>query len=265
MASKIVIRTMLVAALVVTAHTIKPFSFGNVTLHALGAARSISFVLPEAAADRIEHAHYLAQTYGKGLFDDDAVSIWAKQNSFRSGLVAFANSVELSNSIDPNADAEIKDVKSSDPSRKPAQKRPVKRIKRDENREEDSGCSKTNEIAQLPDVPMIKAVAMLQPTTIALAYQPKEMNLAMAALIHHSRRLPNLPNFKVEWTLISKPVTLTSLCREASATKTEVVEAPVDIVIGPEEEEDFAELEQQVAPPAPTVAMPPALECVRIP
>ncbi len=249
MASKIVIRTMLVAALVVTANAIKPFSFGNVTLHALGAVRSLSFAMPEAAAERVKYAHYLAQTYGKGLFDDDADSVWFKRNLLRSEFVAFANSV------DPNENAEIKDVKSADQSKKTAQKRPVKRIKRDENRDEDSSCSKTNEIAQLPEAPTFKTVALVPPANVVAAYQPK----MMTALIQPSRGMLNL---KVGWVVISKPAMATSLCRDAGATKTEIIEAPIEIVIGPEEEEENTIAEpEQVAPPAP----PTVPECIRIP
>ncbi len=249
MASKIAIRTLLIAALVVTAHTIKPFSFNNVALKALGTAKSLSFALPEAAAERIEHAYYLAQTYGKGLFDDDAASLWTKQNVFKTQLVAFANSVEL----DDNAD--IKDVKSGDPSRKPSQRR-AKRIKRDENRDEESNCSKNSEVAKLPEVRAIKAVKLALPPNL-LAYQQK----AMTTLYWSSGRFPNLTSLKVGWLLIAKPAAMSSACREADSLNTESVEAPVDIVVGPEEELFFAE-PNPIAPPAPTVTMP---ECIRIP
>lgn len=253
MASKIVIRTMLIAALVVTAHTIKPFSFGNVTLQVLGTAHSLSFAMPEAAAERIEYAHYLAQTYGKGFFDDDAASVWAKQNFLGSEFVALASSV------DPNENAEIKDVKSADQSKKPAQKRPVKRIKRDENRDEDSGCSKSNEIAKLPEAKMLKAIALVSSVNLT-AYQPE-----MVALTQHSRRLPNLPGFKIEWALAPKPAA-TSLCRDAVITTAEIVEATVEIVIGPEEEEENIVAEpEQIVPLISTGRVSGIPECLRIP
>lgn len=249
MASKIAIRTLLIAALVVTAHTIKPFSINNVGLKALGTAKSFSFALPEAAAERIEHAYYLAQTYGKGLFDDDAASLWTKQNVFKTQLVAFANSVEL----DDNAD--IKDVKSGDPSKKPAQRR-AKRIKRDENRDEESNCSKNSEVTKLPEVRATKAVKLTTPPNL-LAYQHK----AMTTLYLSSGRLPNLTSLKVGWILIAKPAAINPTCREADSIKVESVEAPIDFVVGPEEELFFAE-PNQIALPAPTVAMP---ECIRLP
>lgn len=258
MASKIVIRIMLVAALIVTAHAIKPFSFGNVTLQALGTARSLSFAMPVAVAERIQHAHYLAQAYGKGLFDsydnDYSPSIWTKPNLLKSELVAFANLVEL------DEDAEIRDVKPADASRKPAQKRPVRRIKRDDNHDEDSGCSKTSEIAELPEVRSPKAVALVPPAKL-MAYQSGLIAQMMPAMNRNGSRLPSL---KVELELISKPAVITSLCRDAGVTKTEVVEAPFESLIGPEEETFYSEPEQY-ALPAPTMMMPPLPECIRIP
>lgn len=293
MASKAFIRTILVAALVVTAHTIKPFTFGSVALQALGTARSLSFVMPEAAAERIEHAHYLANIYSKGLFDDTPV--WTQQSMLQTNLVAFANSVETYD------DADIKDVKPGDVNRKSAPKRPVKRIKRDENRDDDSGSAKNSEIAQLPDVRAVKTVSYL-PSTNVMNYQPRFIKaglittagrteletlrtmladcgsielpmLKATALIHQSSRLhsqQNLPNLKVALVLISKPSSLTAVCRDASVTKTEVAEAPVEIVIGPEEDEAETEVvaeEEQAQAPAPLVEikLPNTPECIRIP
>lgn len=241
MASKIVIRTLLVAALLVTAHTIKPFSLNNVALQALGTARSLSFALPGTAAENIEHAYYLAQTYGKGLFDDDAASLWTKQNLFQPGLVAIANSVEL------DGDAEIKDVKSADSARKPTQKRSVKRIRRDDTRDEESNCSKNIE---LPQVHTTKAVALVPPPSV-MAYQSR----LIAAFYSHANRLPGVTRIKADWVQL-KPVVLTSACREAEQVQVEFVEAPVENTTGPEEL-FFAE-----PAPAPQISMP---ECIRIP
>ena len=284
MTSKAFIRTILVAVLVVTAHTIKPFTFGSVTLQALGTARSLSFVMPEAAADRIEHAHYLAYIYGKGLFDDDSPA-WTQQNMLRSGLVAFANSVETM------GDADIKDVKPGDVNRKAAPKRPAKRIKRDE----DSECAKNAEIAKLPDVRSVKTVSYLTPASV-MNYQPRLVKagfittavrtelarpqltrldcgsielpeIKVAALIQH---LPKLRNLQIELMLISIPTSLTAVCRDASVTRIETTEAPAEIVIGPDEEFDLDEAaaeemqELALAPPA-VISVPRTPECIRIP
>lgn len=243
MASKIVIRTLLVAALLVTAHTIKPFSLNNVALQALGTARSLSFALPGTAAENIEHAYYLAQTYGKGLFDDDAASLWTKPNMFQPGLVAVANSVEL------DGDAEIKDVKSADSARKPTQKRSVKRIRRDDTRDEESNCSKNSE---LPQVHTIKALALVPPRSV-LAYQSR----LIAAVYSHANGAPGVAKIKADWVQV-KPALMISSCREAEQVQIEVTEAPFEVTTGPQEELFFAE----PAPAPPQVAMP---ECIRIP
>ncbi len=277
MTSKAYIRTILVAVLVVTAHTIKPFTLGSVTLQALGTARSLSFVMPEAAADQIEYAHQLAHIYGKGLFDDSPA--WAQQNMLRSGLVAFANSVETFD------DAEIKDVKSGTANRKTAPKRPAKRIKRDE----DSECDKNAEVANLPEVNSVKTVSFLTPN-----YQPRLVNAGFIttavrkeltrmqsevadcdsigwpevktiALIQH---LPMIRSLQIELALVSRPASLTAVCRDASVTKIETIEAPAEVVVGPEEtfDETAAEEFQELAPAPPTViSIPRTPECIRIP
>lgn len=238
MASKIVIRTMFIAALVVTAHTIKPFSLGNVSTQAMGIAQSFSFVLPEAAAERIKHAHYLAHLYGKGLFDDETSSEWVKenlQNFLPANLVAVSNSVEL------NDDAEIKDVRAGDLNRKSAPKRPVKRIKRDDTRDEDSGCSKNSELTNLPEVRSLKTVALVQPNN-AMAYR---------------------------WVMISSSTLMTLECKENNPIKVEIVEAPFETVIGPNEEEAEMQEPEPTALPEPTdliVPIAPRIpECIRIP
>jgi hypothetical protein len=287
MASKAFIRTILVVVLLVTAHTIKPFTFGSVAIQALGTARSLSFVLPEFAAERIEHAHYLAYIYGKGLFDDES-STWTQQNVLRSGLVAMANSVETFD------DAEIKDAKPGDSNRKAIPKRSIKRIKRDEVRDEDSECAKNVEIANLPDVRSVKTVSYMTPASV-LNYQPRliktgfittavktelmklqETSLAncdspglpelkTTALIQH---LPKLRNLQVELILVSKPASLTAVCRDAGVTRIETVSAPVEIVVGPQEEfyeaatEEF--YEPAPAPPA-VISIPRTPECIWIP
>ncbi len=283
MASKVFIRTILIVVLVFTAHTVKPFTFGNVTLQALGTARSLSLVMPEAAAERIEHAHHLAYIYGKGLFDDTP---WTQQNMLQSNLMAFANSVETM------IDADIKDVKPGDLNRKPTPKRPVKRIKRDENRDEDSECTKNAEIANLPNKPSVKTISSLTPN-----YQPRIVKagfistavrselikpmimrldcgvaelseIKTIALIHHLPNLHKLENLKVQLVLVSQPASLTAVCRDASVTKVETTEATAEIVVGPEEQFDeaAAEEEQEMAPAPPPVASIPRMpECIRIP
>jgi hypothetical protein len=61
-----VIRILLIIALMITAHLIKPFSFDNVTTHLRGTARSFSSVLPESATTSLTHAGYLVAALGVG-------------------------------------------------------------------------------------------------------------------------------------------------------------------------------------------------------
>lgn len=75
-----VIRILFVIALMITAHTIKPFSFGNVTTHLLGTARSFSSVLPESAVTSLAHANYLAAALGVGARENPDSSTPATTN-----------------------------------------------------------------------------------------------------------------------------------------------------------------------------------------
>lgn len=281
MASKAFIRTIIVVVLFVTAHTIKPFTFGSVTLQALGTARSLSVVMPEIAAEHIEYAHHLASIYGKGLFDETP---WTQQNLLQSNLVAFANSVET---LD---DADIKDVKPGDLNRKSIPKRPIKRIKRDENRDDDSDCNKNSEIAKLPQSGSGSTISYLTPIAktrllkagyITTAVRSELANhklvqldcgiielpeIKAVALIHHLPKSLKSDNLKIQLVLISQPASLTAVCRDASVTKVET-EATAEIVVGPEEQLDEAAAEEQEMAPAPQalISVPRTPECIRIP
>ncbi len=278
MASKILFRTLLIAVLVVTAHTIKPFSFGNITLYALGAARSFSFVMPEAAVERIEHANILAQTYGKRLLDGEA-SIWTSEDVMRSGLVAFAAPAASFEGVEVAEIAEIKDVKSCDQDKKTSPKRPVRRIKRDATRDDDS-AAKSNDIARLPESPVVETIAMPQPVDLPV-YQPRVIK---ARFVPQSIRLamPTLPNvipcdkpeikkaaqiafvmqaskMKVELMVMPK-APVVSQCRDADVKEVEFAEEVVETTSGPEEEYFF-----EPAPPAAPLSLPMVEECIRIP
>jgi len=61
MASKIIQRTLLVIALVVTAHLVKPFSIKGVTTYLLSSTQSFSFILPNSTLCSLERVEYLAR------------------------------------------------------------------------------------------------------------------------------------------------------------------------------------------------------------
>jgi hypothetical protein len=64
-----VIRILVILALVITAHTIKPFSVKNVSQHMLYSAQSFSFVLPEPARSSFDDANQLALNLSDSLFE----------------------------------------------------------------------------------------------------------------------------------------------------------------------------------------------------
>lgn len=73
---RIAIRTLLVAALVLTAHLIRPFSFGNIAGHMLHSASSFSFVLPGQTRDSFNSANLLAISLTNLFFTDGLRGEW---------------------------------------------------------------------------------------------------------------------------------------------------------------------------------------------
>ncbi|MEP7270920.1 MAG: hypothetical protein ABI882_05420 [Acidobacteriota bacterium] len=65
MASRAITRILLVLALIIAAHTLKPISSRSVVEQLLSAAESLSFVLPDIAEVRIAQASYLANAFGQ--------------------------------------------------------------------------------------------------------------------------------------------------------------------------------------------------------
>lgn len=69
MSSILVIRTLLVVALFVTAHVIRPFSMKNVTQHLIYSTRSFAFVLPGQTRAEFDTVNDLALSLSDGLFN----------------------------------------------------------------------------------------------------------------------------------------------------------------------------------------------------
>lgn len=269
--SKAVIQIALVIGLVLTANAIRPISPGNVVLHTLAAARSLSFVLPNAAVERIENANYMAQAFGMSFFDGDGKnSIWTKESiltpGLKSGLLA------SNNSADSVEEAEIKDVTSSEGAKKqsPA-KRPNRRVSHDErgDREEVASSSPQSlEIAHLPVMPPVVAafdtIAMAQPVKLPVFKTmpikaraiPASMKFPLAVLPSKLTSCPLIevrevklialiqqsPKLKVD-VLMPQSATISLQCHEEEKVekveKTEAEEATM--TTGPEEEFFFAQ------------------------
>ncbi|MEO6723956.1 MAG: hypothetical protein ABIP14_01520 [Blastocatellia bacterium] len=267
-----VIQIAILITLAVTANAIKPFSPGNVVMHTLSAAQSLSFVLPNAAAERIEQANYLAQAYGKSLFDGNGSnSVWPPPNSFQSGQLAL---MAASLSIAPSAEAEIKDVEVCPGKKSAPTKRQVRHLKPGGvrgDREEAAGSAKAKAVVR----PTMQSVAMVEPALYTNGGSslmggriipasvrfsmpvscPELIDCAKAEvkivkLTATPRELPNLPTVKVSLLLLPQTVTLVSRCREEKRIKIEVteeaeeVESSAETTVGPEEQsfgETFAD------------------------
>jgi hypothetical protein len=70
MASRTLSRALLILALIVAAHAFKPISSKSVVDQLLGAAESLSFVLPDFAEVRLAQASYLAAAFAQGERSD---------------------------------------------------------------------------------------------------------------------------------------------------------------------------------------------------
>jgi len=83
MASRVALRLLLVVALIVTAHTLKPISGLSIVEQIFSATESLSFVLPDFAEVRIAQASYLATAFGQSVRreEDSRDRAWT-QNAF---------------------------------------------------------------------------------------------------------------------------------------------------------------------------------------
>jgi hypothetical protein len=90
MASKAIQRTLLVLALIVTAHLVKPFSVRNVASHLLRSANSFSFMLPGSAVGSLEQANYLAMILDNGFQRREAPppAAWGPELAFAPRMFA---------------------------------------------------------------------------------------------------------------------------------------------------------------------------------
>lgn len=284
--SKAVLQVALVITLVVTANAIKPFSVGNVALHTLAAARSFSFVLPDAAVEKIEHANFLAEVYGGNIFDDDGKnSIWATNEILKSGLLATRISPTLFDG------AEIKDVTPKDPARKSSPvKRAGHRVKhgRDGNDEISGSAPKTApRMVMPPPAPAYDSLAMIQPMRLpvfnprsvkALSLpaslslplsgwlaKPGNCNQVEVKAVKLIALIQQTPKLKVD-LVTSQPTTISLQCRQEEKVEPEESKALIDTTIGPEEEFFF---EQDAVTPFASMPAPfadlPAPSCTTLP
>lgn len=288
--SKAVIQVALVIGLVLAANAVRPFSFSNLALHTLSSARSLSFVLPEAAVERIEQATYLAQTFGKSFLDGASdAPCWPNGKGLKSDVLAMNDALE---SFDG---ADIKDVKPGAPAKKNAPVKRSPRRVRQESRNNSHEASvretppdgTTRWVERRPMTTETDSVAMVHPVSLpiyrptrgkaylttaglSISALPAKLNscktievkeVKLIALIQQTSQAA-----KLKIGLVAEQPTKISLqCREEEKTFTEeagsVTEATsgASSSAGPEEEFFF---EQPSV--APSLAIPQP-ECRRVP
>lgn len=175
MTGKAVQRVMLIVVLLAIAHSIKPFSLRNLTLHAVHSAPSFSFVMPGSMRSGVENANQLALAMGHGwhLFETRSLSEieadWPIENY---NVVATANvSAEklavYEKSIEPVSQCSTKKVRASE-GEKMAAKRQSESVAEKDVRETVKGLIASNllkadsglETISLPDIKNLAPVAI---------------------------------------------------------------------------------------------------------
>jgi hypothetical protein len=74
MAGKALIRLLLILTLILAAHSLKPISGSNFAEQVLGAAESLSVILPDATATRFVQANLLAAVFGRSLSPEPVIN-----------------------------------------------------------------------------------------------------------------------------------------------------------------------------------------------
>ncbi|QQS44958.1 MAG: hypothetical protein IPM66_13375 [Acidobacteriota bacterium] len=72
MTGKAVLRTLIVITLIVTAHTVRPFSVRNITSQLFSTAGTLKTILPDSAQAGFSNANLLATTLTRSWFDENA-------------------------------------------------------------------------------------------------------------------------------------------------------------------------------------------------
>jgi hypothetical protein len=269
MAGITVIRTLLILALIVTAHAIKPFSIKSVTNHLLYSTRSFKFMLPIRLQDNFDHANYLAINLSNSIFDAGKFT-----GSYADAVDSDFGPVAIN--LEPLEEINRKATRSKSKSRQSA---PAKRIIRKDRAEAPDMIASidADEIApvELPPVfeaipislslpqyaqPCLKeaaaarSIANLKPKPIEVlpalrlivAMDREKARLDMISLIEEAMNLKARARF-VEKKKPAKPAAISSSCEER---KTEVDIEEIEIEVAEPDEEIFLPVAGEETGPA---------------
>ena len=281
MSGKTVIRAILILALIVTAHTIKPFSIKSVTNHLLYSTRSFKFVLPAGLRDNFDHANYLALSLSNSLFETG------------NGIQGFVKNSMGDLALAPIKVQPLDEVNNSatKPRTKPKPSAPAKRINRTEKNDTADLIASVNsdEIApvELPPAPALEAASVTLPVfqpcltkaftvraIVAARMQPVEIMLALKKNDCQKREAPQNPvivwieearKLKAAMRIAEKPKVQNAaiIASECEDQKTEVITEELEIEIAEPEEEIIAPQENEERDLGPLSG--PIEECVREP
>ncbi len=279
MAGKAVLRTLLIIALIVTAHAVKPFSIKNVTQHLIYSTRSFKFVLPERLRDNFDHANYLAINLSNSLFETG------------KGIQQITRDVVADLAFMPIKVQPLEEMNKSATKQKSCTKRsaPAKRVNRTDKSDNPDLIASVNSDEIMPvELPPARAVEAtpvvlpfaqpyitkrfiarsvinVPPAPVSLLFVPRRNDcgkreaaeVRLIALFEEVKKLKAIIMLS-EKPKVEKPRVIASECEER---KTEVVTEEIELeVVTPEEEalEPGAAEERRVLGPL----IPPIEECI---
>jgi hypothetical protein len=272
---------MLILALIVTAHTIKPFSIKSVTNHLLYSTRSFRFVLPVRLRDNFDHASYLALNLSNSLFETS------------KGIQGFVKNSMGDLALAPIKVQPLDEVNKSatKPRTKPKPSAPAKRINRTEKNDTADLIASVNsdEImpVELPPAPTIEAASLALPVfqpcltrvftaraVVATRAQPVELLLALKKNDCQKREAAQSPvivwieeaiKLKAALRIVERPKVQQAavIASECEEQKTEVITEELEIEVAEPEEEIIAPQETEERNLGPLSA--PIDECLREP
>lgn len=160
MPGKAILRAFLILALIVTAHSIKPFSIKSITEHLLFSTRSFRFVLPVGLRDKFDHANYLAINLSKSLFEaGEGIQNFAKDMVPDFSLVAIK--AQPLDEVNKSATRQRPCPKKSAPAKRVV--KPEKNVSPDLPSLVASVNSDEIMPVELPAVPSVKMIPVLAP------------------------------------------------------------------------------------------------------
>jgi hypothetical protein len=250
MTGKTVIRTLLVLALIVTAHTIKPFSIKNVTNHLLYSTKSFKFVLPVRLRDNFDHANYLAINLSNSLFDTGSDIQSSMKDTVATLLPIKAQSLDEVNKS------------ATRPRTKPKQSAPAKRINpagpgeqgRTERSDSSGLIASVNSDEIMPVEAPPEAIPVVCPVVQPYVIRAGAAKVGVGAPLPQVVLLQELKKSDCEKRAVTRNQLIALIASECEEQKTEVLAEEIEIEVAEPEEEVVEPQQPDEQKPGPLAA-----------